>query len=68
MHKASCKEVCVYGMIVLEDVCDDENYLLCSCSFDLVVFQLFNYPVCANIKEYNEGYITGMDISWVTHK
>ena len=34
-------------------------------SFILVeIFQLFNYPVCANIKrgtlEYNEGSITGM--------
>ena len=27
-HEASGKEVCLCGMIVLEDVCDEENYLL----------------------------------------
>ena len=62
---------------MLEDVCDGGGYLFCSLlkdsSWEFVwisrfilveIFQLFNYPVCANIKRgmlhYNEGSITGM--------
>ena len=69
MHESQLQEslLVYYGMIMLENVCDDDNYLLCSCSFVFVkVFQLFNHPICANIKRRTKkDILPEWDISWV---